>query len=176
MILVRRPLYLMVVLLSVAFVVAGEAQQEPAELAEGAGVIPGVDGCKTQSTGPECPRVGSNPAIPLVECAESPQKEDCTPTTLTPTGNCDENSTTHCTPKATQELGSVKAGEDERNREHEHHAANGTIDPSSPRGSVSTLSNKDRAETGPDGTLGEQPPRDSQPGKETEPFPSPAAP
>ncbi|ORC79981.1 uncharacterized protein TM35_001891000, partial [Trypanosoma theileri] len=40
----------------------------------------------------------------------------------------------------------------------------------------STLSNKDRAETGPDGTLGEQPPRDSQPGKETEPFPSPAAP
>ncbi|ORC84066.1 uncharacterized protein TM35_000501200 [Trypanosoma theileri] len=184
MILLRRLLYIMVVVLSVACVVAGEAQQtgELAELARGdshpslgAGVIPGDDGagCKTESTGSECSRIGSKGAVPRAECMESPDKGGCTRTYLKTKGNCGDGGKPPCPPEAPQEVGSGEE-ENDRHTDSEHSAPIASVVPADAGDSVSNGAHEDKPEAGPDGAQGEQSPQNSQPGKETDALSSPA--
>ncbi|ORC81501.1 uncharacterized protein TM35_001151080 [Trypanosoma theileri] len=187
MILVRRLLYLMVVLLSVTCVVAGEAQQE-AELAEvsqmnshtagDAGVVPaGVDdACKAESpTTSDCSSSRSETALPRGECADSSQTDGCHPTELKTEGSCPDDSKRPCAPKALQEVLSSDTAEHGGRPEHEHQVPNGPVGPAGGKGSNSDEPNKDKADGRPDGAPGEQNLHHSQAGKVPEPVASPAA-
>ncbi|ORC84218.1 uncharacterized protein TM35_000471130 [Trypanosoma theileri] len=177
----------MVVLLSVACVVAGEAEQEPGDVAElsqmnshpsvGAGGIPAGDGdaCKTEPTGSECPRISSEPEVPPAECVGSTEKNGCKPVDLNTKGSCPDDSKPSCPPKAMQEVGPAEAEEHRVNTNSEHSASIGPGVPAEAGDSDSNVAREDSAEARPAGTPGEQP-QGPQAGKETEAFPSPAAP
>ncbi|ORC83952.1 uncharacterized protein TM35_000531360 [Trypanosoma theileri] len=178
----------MVGVLSVACVVAGEAQQE-AELAEvsqmnshtagDAGVVPAGDSddddtCKAESTGPECSRIPSEPAVPRGECVGSTEKKGCTTITLKPKESCGKDTET-CVSKETQVADSDKANENHLKPEQEHKDPNDAIGSANPRGSNSNLAREDRAEARPAGAHGEQNLRDAKPGKLPHAAASPAA-
>ncbi|ORC84005.1 uncharacterized protein TM35_000511060, partial [Trypanosoma theileri] len=182
MVLVRRLLYLLLLLLSVACVVAGESPQQKGELTEvsqgnshpsvGAGVIPGDgDACKTEPTGSECPRISSEPEVPPAECADSLEKEGCKPTDLNTKGSCPDDSKPSCTPKAMQEVGPAEAEEHRVNTNSELSAPIGPAVPARAGDSVSNEAHEGRAEARHGGDPGEKKLPETQPGKETEAFP-----
>ncbi|ORC81146.1 uncharacterized protein TM35_001281020, partial [Trypanosoma theileri] len=174
MILVQRLLYLMVVVLSVTCVVAGEAQQQEPEVAEvtrgdsdlagGAGAIRGGvdDTCKTEPPTSDCPRIPSEPVVPRAECVGSPEKKGCTTTTLKPKDTCPDDSEPSCLPKTTQEMGS---GEDHRNTDSEPPAPTGPGVPADAGDSVSNEAHEGNADAGADVDHGEKKLPETQPGK-----------